>query len=145
MLHLDTLSRNLFGAGSVSSRGTDSSSTLSSKRTKSIDSKRSSDFSLSPGPYRMPADKSEVDLDERLNLARKNSNIASWSPAKPPKSPLKGVLPPHVALPVPPSCTKSEPTSLSNGQTESTSAQVTPVAIRRKEIETREEVMVTTG
>jgi hypothetical protein len=48
----------------------------------------------------MYADKSEVDLNERLNLARKNSNIAAWSPAKPPRSPLNGLLPSNVLMPV---------------------------------------------
>lgn len=144
MLNLDTLSRNLFGTGSVSSRGTDNSSTLSSKRSKSIDSrlsgdsKRSSDFALSPGPYRMPEDKSEVDLNERLNLARKNSNIAAWSPAKPPKSPLNVTLPSHVSMPVPPSVTRSEPGLATNGHSNSNSAQVTPVATRKKDYEDRE-------
>ena len=84
------------------------------------------------------ADRSEVDLDERLNLARKNSNLAAFSPAKPPKSPLNGILPAHVAMPAPPSTTKSEPDPFSAGHMESTSAQATPVAIRRKEFEDRE-------
>jgi hypothetical protein len=103
MLHLDTISRNLFGTGSVNSR--DRSSTLGSNRSKSIDSrlsgesKRTSDQSLSPGPYKMFADRSEVDLNERLNLARKNSNIAAYSPAKPPRSPLNGLLPVNTAMP----------------------------------------------
>jgi hypothetical protein len=103
MLHLDTISRNLFGTGSVNSR--DRSSTLGSNRSKSSDSrlsgesKRTSDQSLSPGPYKMFADRSEVDLNERLNLARKNSNIAAYSPAKPPRSPLNGLLPVNTAMP----------------------------------------------
>jgi hypothetical protein len=103
MLHLDTLSRNLFGAGSVSSR--DRSSTISSNRSKSNDSRTSgeskrSDLLLSPGPYKMLAAGSEVDLNERLNLARKNSNIAAYSPAKPPRSPLNGLLPVNTLMPV---------------------------------------------
>lgn len=60
MLNLDAISRNLFG--SVSSRDVRS-------------------------PRVVAIDKSEVDLHARLDLARKNSSMAAWSPSKAPRSP----------------------------------------------------------
>lgn len=136
MLHLDTISRNLFGTGSVNSR--DRSSTLSSNRSKSTDSrlsgesKRTSDQSLSPGPYKMFADRSEVDLNERLNLARKNSNIAAYSPAKPPRSPLNGLLPVNTLLPTRGEATPKSPGFKMNGHLALDSpSEDTPVARRK--------------
>jgi hypothetical protein len=140
MLHLDTLSRNLFGTGSVSSR--DRSSTLSSNRSKSNDSrlsgesKRSSDQSLSPGPYRSYADKSEVDLNERLNIARKNSNIAAYSPAKPPKSPLNGLLPSNVLMPV-----RTDSSSRSMEERDAAQTEDTPLASRMMSSEDKTEML----
>ena len=134
MLHLDTISRNLFGAGSVNSR--DRSSTLSSNRSKSTDSrisgdfKRTSDQSLSPGPYKMFADRSEVDLNERFNLARKNSNIAAYSPAKPPRSPLNGLLPVNTLLPTRGESTPKSPFSINSHLMDSPSED-TPIARRK--------------
>jgi hypothetical protein len=135
MLHLDTISRNLFGTGSVNSR--DRSSTLGSNRSKSSDSrlsgesKRTSDQSLSPGPYKMFADRSEVDLNERLNLARKNSNIAAYSPAKPPRSPLNGLLPVNTAMPTRGDVTPKSPGFNSRPSPLESPSEDTPVARRK--------------
>jgi hypothetical protein len=135
MLHLDTISRNLFGAGSVNSR--DRSSTLGSNRSKSSDSrlsgesKRTSDQSLSPGPYKMFADRSEVDLNERLNLARKNSNIAAYSPAKPPRSPLNGLLPVNTAMPTRGDATPKSPGCSLRPSPLDSPSEDTPVARRK--------------
>jgi hypothetical protein len=135
MLHLDTISRNLFGTGSVNSR--DRSSTLGSNRSKSTDSrlsgesKRTSDQSLSPGPYKMFADRSEVDLNERLNLARKNSNIAAYSPAKPPRSPLNGLLPANVTLPIRGDTTPKSPFKMNGHLALDSPSEDTPIARRK--------------
>jgi len=135
MLHLDTISRNLFGTGSVNSR--DRSSTLGSNRSKSSDSrlsgesKRTSDQSLSPGPYKMFADRSEVDLNERLNLARKNSNIAAYSPAKPPRSPLNGLLPVNTAMPTRGDATPKSPGLNLRPSALDSPSEDTPVARRK--------------
>ena len=138
MLHLDTISRNLFGACSVNSR--DRSSTLSSNRSKSTDSrisgdfKRTSDQSLSPGPYKMFADRSEVDLNERLNLARKNSNILAYSPAKPPRSPLNGLLPVNTTMPSRADSGTKSPGPRMNGHSALGDNEDTPIA-RRKPVD----------
>lgn len=138
MLHLDTISRNLFGTGSVNSR--DRSSTLSSNRSKSTDSRISSDFkrtsdqSLSPGPYKMFADRSEVDLNERLNLARKNSNILAYSPAKPPRSPLNGLLPVNTTMPSRADSGTKSPGPRTNSHSALGDNEDTPIA-RRKPVD----------
>lgn len=87
MLNLDALSRNLFGSSSVSSRET---STISSKKSQSSHSTEGRPAST---PYSVGADKSEVDLNERLVLARKHSAMTAWSPNKSarPRSPVSGL------------------------------------------------------
>jgi hypothetical protein len=78
----------------------------------------------------MFADRSEVDLNERLNLARKNSNIAAYSPAKPPRSPLNGLLPVNTAMPTRGDATPKSPGfNLKPSPLESPSEE-TPVARR---------------
>lgn len=117
MLNLDTISRNLFGAGSVSGRsGTsnDMFSTVSSKRgsryamsrsssmetslystdgheEKDASKKKSSKISLSPDPHSLIAGapyaagtesirQSEIDLNQRLDAAKKNGQSTTVSP-----------------------------------------------------------------
>ncbi|OWZ53685.1 hypothetical protein C368_04069 [Cryptococcus neoformans 125.91] len=122
MLNLDTISRNLFGAGSVSGRsGTsnDMFSTVSSKRgskyamsrsssmetslystdgheEKEVSKKKFSKISLSPDPHNLVAGapyaagtesirQSEIDLNQRLDAAKKNGQSTTLSPGPAPK------------------------------------------------------------
>jgi hypothetical protein len=83
----------------------------------------------------MFADRSEVDLNERLNLARKNSNIAAYSPAKPPRSPLNGLLPVNTLMPTRAESTPKSPGIKMNGHLALDSpSEDTPIA-RRKAVD----------
>jgi len=78
----------------------------------------------------MFADRSEVDLNERLNLARKNSNIAAYSPAKPPRSPLNGLLPVNTLMPTRGESTPKSPFEMNSHLMDSPSED-TPIARRK--------------
>jgi hypothetical protein len=79
----------------------------------------------------MFADRSEVDLNERLNLARKNSNIAAYSPAKPPRSPLNGLLPVNTAMPTRGDATPKSPGFSLRPSPLDSPSEDTPVARRK--------------
>jgi hypothetical protein len=79
----------------------------------------------------MFADRSEVDLNERLNLARKNSNILAYSPAKPPRSPMNGLIPVNTTMPSRGDSGSKSPGPRLNGHSDLGDNEDTPIARRQ--------------
>ncbi|WVR09186.1 hypothetical protein IAU60_006248 [Kwoniella sp. DSM 27419] len=117
MLNLDAISRNLFGAGSVSIRG-DAFSPSSKRRSQSIE--RSFEIEspledplglIAGAPYAIEMHQSEVDLNERLTEAKANSRSVASNAAveRAPESPIPITAPLRLCKTPPPVATLSPP------------------------------------